>query len=51
MEKKPYEAPRVFELGTVKELTAKDDLIDKCGGSADVDLPQVLSPQYSLDCP
>lgn len=36
--KKPYEAPKVFELGTVKELTQQGDPEDvdfKCQGSAD----------------
>jgi hypothetical protein len=35
--KKPYEAPKVFELGTVQGLTQGDpeDIDFKCQGSAD----------------
>ena len=51
MNKKPYEAPKVFELGTVKELTETTPENDKCSGSGDVRTVQELSPNYSTDCP
>ena len=51
MDKKPYEAPKVFELGTVKELTETTPENDKCSGSGDTHTAQVLSPNYSNDCP
>ena len=50
MDKKPYEAPKVFELGTVKELTELTPENDKCSGSGDTHTDQVLSPNYSNDC-
>lgn len=47
MEKKRYEAPAVFELGTVRDLTAQN----KCGGSGDSLLPQLaLDPLSSNAC-
>ena len=45
--KKPYEAPKVFELGTVKELTETTGIPDKCSGSGDTHTVQQLSPNYS----
>jgi hypothetical protein len=51
MEKKPYQEPRVFELGTVKELTHENPTQDKCGGSADLAYPQILRPLFEGDCP
>jgi hypothetical protein len=42
-----YEEPTVVELGTVAELTQQ---IDKCGGSGDEFLPQLLSPVFAEDC-
>lgn len=55
MEKKTYKAPRVFELGTVKELTQganqNDDLPDKCGGSGDASIPGLWAGGLVLDCP
>jgi hypothetical protein len=50
MEKKPYEAPKVFELGTVKELTRTTGEEDKCSGSLDSAFPNQLSPEFSKDC-
>ena len=35
--KKPYEAPKVYELGTVEELTQNG--VEKAGGSGDQFLP------------
>jgi hypothetical protein len=49
--KKPYEAPKVFELGTVKQLTETTTEEDKCSGSGDTHTAQELSPNYSYDCP
>jgi hypothetical protein len=51
MEKKQYVTPKVFELGTVKELTETTPEADKCSGSGDVRTVQELSPNYSTDCP
>ena len=51
MTKKPYEAPKVFELGTVKELTETTGIPDKCSGSGDTHTVQSLSPNYDEDCP
>lgn len=51
MEKKPYEAPKVYELGTVQQLTHATGEADKCSGSDDQFLPQQLSPVFSKDCP
>ena len=51
MNKKPYEAPKVFELGTVKELTETTAEEDKCSGSGDVRTLEPISPNYSVDCP
>jgi hypothetical protein len=45
-----YEAPRVYTLGTVEELT-RDNTPDKCGGSGDAFLPQQLSNTFSVNCP
>lgn len=50
MEKKPYEAPKVYELGTVHGLTQGTPGPDKCDGNQDVSLPQILSPVFSGDC-
>ena len=41
---KAYEAPTVTTLGTVLELTQQQP--DKCGGSGDQFLPQILSPRF-----
>lgn len=49
MEKKPYEAPKVYELGTVQDLT-ENGHIDKCGGSADSAFPTLLSGRFAADC-
>lgn len=55
MAKKNYEAPRVFELGSVKELThsvpPNDNLEDKCGGSGDIQIPSLWDGGLVLDCP
>lgn len=51
MTKKPYETPQVLELGTVKDLTETTPEADKCSGSGDTHTEQVLSPNYSGDCP
>lgn len=51
MDKKPYETPKVVELGSVKELTETTPENDKCSGSGDVRTVQELSPNYSTDCP
>lgn len=45
MKKRPYETPKIFELGTVEELTLTD--FAKCGGSADVFSP---TQPGGLDC-
>jgi hypothetical protein len=39
-----YEKPQVMTLGTVRELTAQNN--DKCGGSGDFALPQLLSNDF-----
>ena len=41
-----YEAPKIFALGTVEELTS----VDKCGGSGDQFLPQILSVRFGDPC-
>ena len=46
--KKPYEAPKVYELGTVQELT-QDGEEEKCGGSGDQFLP-TLERDSGYDC-
>ena len=51
MDKKPYEAPKVFELGTVKELTEDTGADDKCSGSGDTHTLQQQSVVYDDDCP
>jgi hypothetical protein len=51
MEKKHYEAPKVFELGTVKELTESTPEVDKCSGSGEISHGHPLSELFSLDCP
>ena len=51
MEKKLYVTPRIFELGTVKKLTETTPEEDKCSGSGDTHTAQILSPNYSNDCP
>jgi hypothetical protein len=51
MDKKPYEAPKVFELGTVKELTETTGRLDKCSGSGDTHTLIQESPLYDDDCP
>jgi hypothetical protein len=51
MNKKPYEAPKVFELGTVRELTEDTGLLDKCSGSGDTHTLIQESPNYDDDCP
>jgi hypothetical protein len=51
MPEKRYETPKVVELGTVKDLTATTPEADKCSGSGDTHTAQVLSPNYSGDCP
>lgn len=50
MDKKPYESPKVFELGMVSELTKSTPERDKCSGSGDTFVPS-LSPDFSNDCP
>ena len=50
--KKLYKAPKVFELGTIKELTETTPEADKCSGSpGDLHSAFPLSPHYSDDCP
>ena len=51
MEKKPYEAPKVLELGSVKELTATSPSLDKCSGSTEVIRGVPLSIFFDKDCP
>lgn len=51
MPKKPYETPKVFELGTVQELTRENSGEDKCAGSGDSAFPVILSPNFATDCP
>lgn len=51
MDKKIYEAPKVFALGTVKELTATTPEVDKCSGSGEVIDFHPLSTIFSGDCP
>ena len=55
MQKQTYAAPRVFELGSVKDLThsvpPNDHKPDKCGGSADAFIPSLWSGGLVLDCP
>jgi hypothetical protein len=51
VEKKPYAPPRVFDLGTIKELTHSTAEEDKCSGSGDIRTVQQISPNYSFDCP
>lgn len=51
MEKKRYEAPKVFELGSVGELTETTGRPDKCSGSGDTHTLIQLSPNYNADCP
>lgn len=48
--KKPYEAPKVFEIGSVQGLTKSTPEQDKCSGSNDVSFPQILSNNFSFDC-
>ena len=45
-----YEAPKVYTLGTVEELTQQNQPA-KCGGSGDSFLPQILSKTISTNCP
>lgn len=51
MNKKPYEAPQVMELGTVQELTRENPDIDKCAGSGDSAYPDILTQAFAGDCP
>jgi hypothetical protein len=51
MKKTLYAAPKVFLLGTVKELTEATPERDKCSGSGDLLTVQQISPNYSNDCP
>ena len=52
MDKKRYLPPKVFELGTVRELTETTPEADKCSGSpGDLHSAFPLSPTYSNDCP
>jgi hypothetical protein len=51
LEKRRYEAPKVFELGSVRELTETTGRADKCSGSGDTHTLQSLSPTYDQDCP
>ena len=48
--RKPYESPKVFELGTVEALTQNTPKVDKCSGGNDVAFPQILSSNFSFDC-
>lgn len=48
---KEYQAPKVYELGSVKELTQENPTIDKCGGSSDAAYPTLLRPLFEGDCP
>jgi hypothetical protein len=53
--KKPYQAPKIVELGSVQELTQSippnDNLPDKCGGSGDSTIPGLWDGGLVLDCP
>jgi hypothetical protein len=49
MQKKPYETPKVHELGSLTELTQESNG-DKCAGSNDQFVPS-LSPRFAGDCP
>lgn len=53
--KKTYQAPKIVELGSVKELTQSvppnDNLEDKCGGSGDATIPSLWAGGLVLDCP
>ena len=49
--KRRYDAPKVIELGALKELTQTTTEEDKCSGSGDVRTIQEISPNYSVDCP
>lgn len=51
MAKEPYRKPELKVLGTVVELTQTTPEADKCSGSGDTHTAQVLSPNYSGDCP
>ena len=51
VDKKLYDAPKVIELGALKELTQTTAEEDKCSGSGDVRTIQEISPNYSIDCP
>lgn len=44
---KAYENPTITTLGTVVELTEK---LDKCGGSGDAYLPEILSTTFAHPC-
>jgi hypothetical protein len=48
VEKEKYVAPTIVTIGTVVELTQQ---LDKCGGSGDQFLPQLLSPTFAHPCP
>jgi hypothetical protein len=55
MQKKPYDTPRVEELGSVTDLTQENPDLDKCAGSGDQFLPSPPQPPtrqvYLGDCP
>jgi hypothetical protein len=55
MQKKPYQAPKVYELGSIAELTQENPDLDKCAGSNDQYVPSPpeppLSPRFAGDCP
>ena len=48
--RKPYETPKVYELGTLQGLTKNTPEVDKCSGGQDVAFPQILSNNFSFDC-
>ena len=54
MDKRPYEAPKVFQLGKVSELTQGTAEEDKCSGSGDTFVPSPplppVSPDFGFDC-
>lgn len=49
--KKPYETPKLMDLGTVAKLTADTGVPDKCSGSGDACCLVSLSLNYDEDCP
>jgi hypothetical protein len=48
--RRPYETPKVYELGSIRMLTRSTPQVDKCSGGSDVAFPQILSQNFSFDC-